>query len=200
MARWLFTILWVCTSLASSAQTDSTASTPLLQQQKPHSPARATTLSLVPGLGQAYNKKYWKVPVVWGAMGAAGYNYYSINRNFNNYEQVLQLMIDNPTVNTSTDIIALNPSLFDKLPLPLYGSTRSAMANETMTYMDKYRNDREMAVVLILGVYALNLLDANIDAHLFTFDVSDDLSIRPTLVSPMYTSMAPGLKLTLNLP
>lgn len=168
-----------------------------------HNIKKATTLALLPGAGQMYNKKYWKVPFVWGAIGAAGYYYYDLDGDFKNYKSVLQLIIDQPTLTSREDLEAFDPDLFAALPAPFYQSTADGVATETMGYMDALRTQREYAFFGIIGVYVLSILDANIDAHLYDFDVSDDLSLRPSLIQTNTFAGAyvnPGITLTLTLP
>ena len=168
-----------------------------------HNIKKATTLALIPGAGQVYNKKYWKVPFVWGAIGGAGFYYYDLDSDFKSYKRVLELIIDQPTLTTRTDLEAFDPALFASLPSPFYQTTADGVASETIGYMDAIRTQREYAFFGIIGVYVLSILDANIDAHLYDFDVSDDLSLRPSLMQTNTfagTFVNPGITLTLTLP
>jgi hypothetical protein len=110
-----------------------------------HSPTRATMLSLAfPGLGQAYNKKYWKIPIVWAAFGGAGY---AISYNSRNYqlasEEFAQLQDD---------------------------------TNERI--LQFWRRNLELSYIALLAVYALQIIDAYVDAQLYSWDVNENLSIR----------------------
>lgn len=169
-----------------------------------HNIKRATTLALIPGAGQVYNKKYWKVPLVWGAIGGSAYYYGTLNADFNSYRNVLQHIIDNPSLTSRSDLEASAPELFAAVPSPFYQSTADGVANEAIGYMDVLRTQREYAFFGIIGVYVLSILDANIDAHLYDFDVSDDLSLSPSLhtnpnaLNP--NGFTPGLTLTYTLP
>lgn len=168
-----------------------------------HNIKRATTLALIPGAGQAYNKKYWKVPLVWGIIGGATYYYIDLDRDFKTYKAVLQHIVDNDDLTTLSELQADAPELFAQIPSPFYQSTATGVGLETIGYMDALRTQREYAFFGIIGVYIFSILDANIDAHLFDFDVSDDLSLSPAVVpvlSTRTTQQFPGLKLTLALP
>jgi len=169
-----------------------------------HNVKLATTLALIPGAGQIYNRKYWKAPLVWGAVGGTIYYYTEINRDFRAYESVLEYIVERPDLETITALQTASPSLFDAIPSPFYQTSREGVANEAIGYMEQLRTRREYAFFAIFGVYGLSILDANIDAHLFDFDVSDDLSFRPTITSPAWTPnvplATPGIKLTLTLP
>ncbi|MGA0245940.1 MAG: DUF5683 domain-containing protein [Schleiferiaceae bacterium] len=168
-----------------------------------HNIKTATTLALIPGAGQAYNKKYWKIPIVWGAIGGAGYYYTDLDNDFKSYREILELIIDQPALTTLTDLENYAPELFSAIPSPFYQSTASGVANETIGYMEALRTQREYAFFGIIGVYILSILDANIDAHLYDFDVNDDLSIAPSIIqsnSTLGAQRTPGIKLTLSLP
>ena len=168
-----------------------------------HNIKLATTLALIPGAGQIYNKKYWKAPLVWGALGGVTYYYVDLTQDFTNYESVLQLIIDEPSLQTRTELEGFAPELFDVLPAPFYQSSVNGVAQEAMGYMEALRTQREYALFGLLGVYLLNILDANIDAHLYDFDVSDDLSLNPSLnTNPLANrpaELAPGFTLVLAL-
>ena len=168
-----------------------------------HNIKLATTLALMPGAGQIYNRKYWKAPLVWGALGGVTYYYVDLTQDFNNYESVLQLIIDEPSLQTRTELEGFAPELFDVLPAPFYQNSVSGVAQEAMGYMEALRTQREYALFGLLGVYLLNILDANIDAHLFDFDVSDDLSLHPSLNTNTFANrpaeLAPGFTLVLAL-
>jgi hypothetical protein len=168
-----------------------------------HNIKLATTLALLPGAGQIYNKKYWKAPLVWGALGGVTYYYVDLTQDFTNYESVLQLIIDEPSLQTRTELEGFAPELFDVLPAPFYQNSVNGVAQEAMGYMEALRTQREYALLGLLGVYLLNILDANIDAHLYDFDVSDDLSLNPSLnTNPLANrpaELAPGFTLVLAL-
>jgi len=168
-----------------------------------HNIKLATTLALIPGAGQIYNTKYWKAPLVWGALGGVTYYYVDLTQDFNNYESVLQLIIDEPSLQTRMELEGFAPELFDVLPAPFYQNSVNGVAQEAMGYMEALRTQREYALFGLLGVYLLNILDANIDAHLYDFDVSDDLSLNPSLnTNPLANrpaELAPGFTLVLAL-
>ena len=202
MIRTALIALFIFFSVESSAQVQDTL-------EHSHSVAAAhniklaTTLALIPGAGQIYNKKYWKAPLVWGALGGVTYYYLDLTQDFNSYESVLQLIINEPTLQTRTELETFAPELFSGLPAPFYQNSTNGVAQEAMGYMEALRTQREYALFGLLGVYLLNILDANIDAHLFDFDVSDDLSLRPSLNTNTRayrpTELAPGFTLVLAL-
>ena len=202
MIKTTLIALFVFFSVGSAAQAKDT----LVQSHSvaaAHNIKLATTLALLPGAGQIYNKKYWKAPLVWGALGGVTYYYVDLTQDFSSYESVLQLIIDEPSLQTRTELETHSPELFNELPAPFYQSSVNGVAQEAMGYMEALRTQREYALFGLLGVYLLNILDANIDAHLYDFDVSDDLSLRPSLnINPLANrpaELAPGFSLVLLL-
>jgi hypothetical protein len=202
MIRTALIALFIFFSVESSAQVQDTLEHSHTVAAA-HNIKLATTLALIPGAGQIYNKKYWKAPLVWGALGGVTYYYVDLTQDFNSYESVLQLIIDEPTLQTRTELETFAPELFSGLPAPFYQNSTNGVAQEAMGYMEALRTQREYALFGLLGVYLLNILDANIDAHLFDFDVSDDLSLRPSLNTNTRayrpTELAPGFTLVLAL-
>jgi hypothetical protein len=137
---------------------------------KPHNPRTATIRSAVlPGWGQIYNKKYWKLPIVYGALGTtAGIfafnlgNYRDTRFAYNaKYKASLP-----PPLRDSTDYFKIKPEL---MPLSL---------ESLRFYRNQFRRDIDYSVFFFLLAWALNVVDATVDAHLKTFDVSPDLSFR----------------------
>jgi hypothetical protein len=146
-----------------------------------HPPRKATIMSAcLPGLGQAYNRKYWKIPVIYAGLGTFGYFAIYTNSQYKGFKDEYIFRTNNPTLVNN---------------YPEY-STDQLKSN-----VDFYRRYRDLSVILIAAVYTLNIVDANVDAHLFTFDVSNDLSMRwsPTL---QYNTLAcrntAGLSFTLK--
>ena len=202
MIRTALIALFIFFSVESSAQVQDTLEHSHTVAAA-HNIKLATTLALIPGAGQIYNKRYWKAPLVWGALGGVTYYYVDLTQDFNSYESVLQLIINEPTLQTRTELETFAPELFSGLPAPFYQNSTNGVAQEAMGYMEALRTQREYALFGLLGVYLLNILDANIDAHLFDFDVSDDLSLRPSLNTNTRayrpTELAPGFTLVLTL-
>jgi len=128
---------------------------------------RAAAMSaILPGLGQAYNKKYWKIPFVYAALAGGIALFVLENNKYQVYHKELLLRYkygdsSNVYINHNS-----NPSLMN--------FTTSDLNTQKLVY-DKYR---DFSVVGILIVYALNVIDASIDGHFKTFDVSDNLSLN----------------------
>jgi len=131
-----------------------------IKDEKYHNPKKATIYSAVlPGLGQAYNKKYWKIPIIYGAMGTLTYMAVENNKKYKIYREAYQFRTDDKT-ETVDDFVGL------------YNDENLKILREA------YRRDFEFMCVLTIVSYLVNIIDASVDAHLFEFDVSDDLSLR----------------------
>lgn len=148
---------------------------------KPHSPKKAALFSAVlPGLGQAYNKKYWKIPIIAGGAGALVYGY---NFNQNRYS-----LFKEELIKRQQNLGNLDPDL-DRYS--------DANLNELQ---DFYRRNRDLTVVGFALLYALNIIDATVDAHLFDFNVDDDISlrVRPSAVFSYASLPAAGITFQLR--
>lgn len=133
------------------------------KQSKPakyHSPAKATWMSAaLPGLGQIYNRRYWKPPIIYAGLAVS-----------------LYFLIDSQ----NKFIIARN-SLRARLGVPgfqVHPKYQSYSADQIQSDRDFFRNNRDYSIIAITAIYALNILDAVVDAHLKSFDVGEDLSLR----------------------
>ena len=137
--------------------------------------ARTTRIAaLIPGGGQIANRKYWKAPLVWGGVA---WCISTIDYN----QKALRA--------ARTTLIELEES--DPATIPNYGTVlQSARSEEAF-----YRRNRDLSWFALLGVHALSVLDAHVDANLLTFDVSENLAllIRPVTAMPSPTLCAPGL-------
>ena len=129
-------------------------------------PAKAAIMSAcLPGLGQIYNRKWWKVPIVYAGLGGIGYFSY---RNFSEYRSYLHAYEyktgDLPEGVTLTDY---ETQLANKYA-----------EGQLQTYKESYRRNFELFTILTVVWYGLNIIDAVVDGHLYTYDISDDLSIN----------------------
>ena len=125
-------------------------------------PGRATLYALlVPGLGQVYNREYWKIPIYWGGMIGA-VHFWNLNSvNYQRFRRIYKEATDTET--TYTGPISAETALY---------------------YRDVYRRYRDYSIVTLLGVYLLQAIDANVFAYMHDFEVSDDISmsLSPTLL------------------
>lgn len=167
MRKLIFTIFisFLGYGICSSQVIDSlkTEQNTLIKQAiDPLSPAKASFYSaVVPGLGQIYNKSYWKLPIVYGGIGAGLYFYIDNQKKFLGYQDEYKKRLQG--------IHDLND--------PTYGR----LDNDRLVRGQRfYQKNRDLSLVVTLAVYVLNVLDANVDAHLQQFNVDDDLSFQPT--------------------
>ena len=136
-----------------------------------HSPRKATIYSAVlPGLGQIYNRKYWKVPIVYGGFATLGYFINLNNDNYVKYRQAYSDIIDNnPNTNSFVELFTNPRSLDEKIK----------QSTETLRKTkDYWRRNRDLVVIGTAVFYAVNIIDASVDAHFFNFDINDDLTIN----------------------
>jgi len=125
----------------------------------PLRPSKAAFYSaLLPGLGQAYNKKYWKIPIVWGAIGAGVYFYVRNDKQFNRYRDAYK-----------SRLAGFEDDEF-------YGAISD---DGLIRAQEQFRKNKEMSLLITFGLYALNIIDANVDAHLLQFNVDENLSLSP---------------------
>lgn len=149
------------------------SSAPANAQKTNHSPKKAAILSAcVPGLGQIYNGKWWKTPIVYAGLGGLGYMAYS---NYSSYRTYLTAY----EIKTGDLPEGVTPS---ELSLQL---SEYYQAGQLQTYKESYRRDFELYCILIAAWYGLNIVDAIVDGHLYTYDISDDLSLS---VDPVFTT------------
>lgn len=176
--RYVLIILFLLPASIVFCQTPvDTISKPVKKNTK-HSPKTATILSaVIPGAGQIYNRKYWKVPFIYAGLGGLGYVFYNAQQNYSYYQKNLRHEAD-------TDPGTINETGF--------GIT------ELQSEKIRYRKQRDLFAFGLIAVYALNIIDANVDAHLKTFDVSDDLSLI-IKAKPLFTPSAKGGGLTAGL-
>ncbi|MBL0357381.1 MAG: hypothetical protein IPP72_11070 [Chitinophagaceae bacterium] len=153
------------------------------KKTEPFNPRKATIRSaIIPGWGQIYNKKYWKLPLVWGALGTtAGIYFYNVK----NYRSLKQAYI------YLTDTDPANNNLVD----PTY---RNLSPESIRSYRNSFRQNVDYSVLFFLLFWGLNVVDATVDAHLKAFNVTDDLSLE---LRPGYSPLAntSGLSLVLNI-
>lgn len=147
----------------------------------PLSPAKAGFYSaVVPGLGQAHNKKYWKIPVIYAALGAGVYFYTWNNKKYHNFRDEYKRRLDGTS----------NPDD------PIYGG----LDNDRLIRGQKFhQKNRDLSALITAFIYILNIVDANVDAHLMQFNVNDNLSLSPEFnQNEIDYKYSTGVKLTLN--
>jgi hypothetical protein len=140
-----------------------------------------------PGLGQIYNRKVWKIPLVYAGFGALIYSVGFNSKNYNMYIKAYQDFTDNnPNTISYQHLIAADPSSYDPVKDPsAYTYYREAM----LRMVDYYKRYRDLSYIGIAGWYLVSILDANVDASLFNYDISPNLNL--TLL-PMQMSLPGG--------
>jgi hypothetical protein len=146
----------------------------------PLAPARAAFYSAVlPGLGQAYNKKYWKIPIVYGGIAAGVYFYQRNTEDYNRFRDAYKRRL-----------AGYQDDEFQGV-----SDARLRDAQKTAG------RNRDVSLAMAIGVYLLNILDANVDAHLLRYNLSEDLTIGPELqYQSDFRPSVYGLSLNISLP
>lgn len=130
------------------------------------SPARAAFYSaILPGLGQAYNKKYWKIPIVYGALGTSIYFYDRNNTNYNRARTAYKLRLDG------------KPNEFDGEGENIF------LSDDALVRAQKsYKKDRDLSLLVTVALYVLQVLEASTNAHLLQHNVDNNLTISPQII------------------
>jgi hypothetical protein len=157
-------------------------------KKKMTGPRRAAIRSaILPGWGQATNKKYWKIPIVYGALGITAY---AFNFNITQYNRVgyaYRVLVNSQRPNGDT-------SLFHTVDADLKPFLKAGASNDLRNYRNTYRKDIDYSVLIFLFFWGLNVVDATVDAHLKGFDVTDDLSMK---IKPGFSPLTKNLGLSL---
>ena len=140
-------------------------------------PTKAMLYSaLLPGLGQIYNRKYWKLPFVYGGILGCAYAISWNSTQHSGYKSAYKdFLDDNPAANSWLDY---KPYTFDDDPKTWSEQDRTWFANKLRSQKDYFRRYKELSIIISGGLYALCIIDAYVDAQLFDFDISPDLSLR----------------------
>ncbi len=154
-----------------------TVNAPISKPQ--YSPTKAGLYSAVlPGLGQYYNKKYWKIPVVWGGIGTGVGIALWNNKKYNRYRNAFLAELNGQTHEFS-DIPGINKEVL--------GRTQ-----------DKFKRQRDYSIAITGLVYALNIIDAVVDAHLYDQKHDPDLAIKPTVIYDEFSNQNAKAGLSIN--
>ena len=131
-------------------------------------------LSIFPGAGQIYTKKYWKVPVIYSALVTSGYFIMDNNKKYKKYRDTY---------------LDRNNGIIDNL---------NYSNSELITLKDYYKRNREISVMLFSLSYILNIIDASVNAHLFQYDIDENISFK---IDPVlyYETINPGISLQIKI-
>ena len=142
----------------------------------PHDPRKATIRSaILPGWGQVYNRKYWKVPIVYAALGITGYVFFDNIKTYREVRFAYQVTVGKDTA--SWDKVAPYLRVF------VENNATSSLDN----YRREFRRNIDYSVLVFLLFWGLNVVDATVDAHLKEFDVSPELSMKLKPLTPANT-------------
>lgn len=158
----------------------------------PLAPSKAAFYSaILPGLGQIYNKKYWKVPLVYGAIGTGIYVYSFNDKQYQRFRTAFK----------SRQAGFTNDEFYDLNGDGVVPGTPDFSDEALESGQERYQRDRDLALLVTIGLYVLNIVDANVDSHLKQFNVDDDLSmdIKPFLdLHPITTNPIYGMAVTIK--
>lgn len=142
----------------------------VMVQAKYHDPKKATLLALIPGAGQAYNHKYWKMPIVYAGFGATVYFAITNGSDYRLYRDAYDYKMG---INTHVSQEAIEESA-------------KYTEDNLITLRDYYRGNMELSWILTAAWYIIQVIDANVDAHFFYYDVGDDLTLQ---IEPQFNTI-----------
>ena len=150
----------------------------------PLRPAKAAFYSAVlPGLGQAYNKKYWKIPIVYAAIGTGFYFYLDNNKLYKQYRNAYKRRLAGFT----------DDEFYGPGDTPFLSDEALIRAQRTL------KRNKELSMLVTVGLYVLNIIEANVDAHLLQYNLDENLALKPFMDfnNPNYTTQI-GLSLNIK--
>lgn len=182
--------LFIC--LATQAQSNKDELDETARQNKknisraldPLRPAKAAFYSAVlPGLGQAYNKKYWKIPIVYAAIGTGLYFYLDNNKLYKQYRNAYKRRLAGFT----------DDEFYGPGDTPFLSDEALIRAQRTL------KRNKELSMLVTVGLYVLNIIEANVDAHLLQYNLDENLALKPFMDfnNPNYTTQI-GLSLNIK--
>ena len=156
-----------------------------IESYDPLAPQRAAFYSaVVPGLGQAYNKKYWKIPIIYAGMAAGVYFYLQNDQDYDRFRSAYKRRLAGFT----------DDEFYGDNEEPLISSQRLIDAQKTA------QKNKDVSIIVSIAFYLLNIIDANVDSHFRQFNVSNDLSLKPKLdFNPVNAQSNYGLSFTYRL-
>ncbi|AWH74436.1 hypothetical protein DCS32_09780 [Dokdonia sp. Dokd-P16] len=177
--KYLLLVFLLCFYAFAKAQQDAPAETIIdadevegVSSKKPYDPLRPAKAAfygaVLPGLGQIYNKDYWKLPLVYGALGST---IYGVSFNGNQSER-FRTAFKERLAGRIDEFTRINED----------GTTTEIFSDDALINgQDQFRRRRDLFILVSAGVYILQIIEANVDAHLSQYDVDDDLTFGPAL-------------------
>jgi len=185
----LFVVIFMAMPLLSRAQytAEPTSQSDSVYRYFPeHSPVKATWMSAaLPGLGQYYNGKYWKIPIIYAGFSTFAYFVIQNRYEYNRFKEAYAISVELPEGQESTNPLVQNYS-----------------SSQLLSQREYYQSSLEMSYILTGIFYILQIVDATVDAHLYDYDIDDDLSIHlaPQMMPTVNgLRMAPGIGITYKL-
>ena len=176
-------ILFYTINLSSQSIADSTYISPrkLNLINDPLTPSKAAFYSsVIPGLGQVYTRRYWMIPIIYGGLGASAYYYNYNSKEMKKYRSAYKRRLAGYFDDEYTEIIPDNEKLLEGMKF--------------------HRRYKDFSFMFLVGTYVLNIIDANVGAHLLQFNVNEDLSFKPYIENHYFNfSQSAGIKLNINL-
>jgi len=201
-------IFLVLVTMCCFLQNNSVQDTIPISRPSKHSfvaePLRATMLAIaLPGFGQIYNRKYWKVPFVYAGFGGILYAIRFNSKEYNIFMKGYQDFTDDiPATNSYVNLITnIDPKTYDPVlhPKTYDPSTAAWIKDRMLLQVDYYKKYRDLSYIGIAAWYLYTILDANVDASLFNFDVSKDLDMKvEPVMLPLSGQAGVGLSLKLT--
>ncbi|MFK7899776.1 MAG: DUF5683 domain-containing protein [Cyclobacteriaceae bacterium] len=192
--RIAFLILFSFTIMLSFAQRKDTVKTGGKEEKLfTPNPKKAAMLSaILPGLGQVYNKKYWKVPVIYTALVSLGYAIFWNNTRLTKVNKVVNTW---PTSTSGAPDESITNAAITSVPgyvLDSYSESRSVQ--------DLHRRNKDYSTIIMGLFYAINIVDAAVDAHLYRFKINEDalMSLDPTLIPTDRQNASLGMRLKIT--
>ncbi|MCA1741586.1 MAG: DUF5683 domain-containing protein [Bacteroidales bacterium] len=166
-------------------------------------PVRSTMFAAaLPGLGQIYNRKYWKVPFVYAGFGALGYAVTFNTQNYNTFINAYQDFTDIiPETDSYLDLLVnQDPATYDPVlhPETFTASNEAWVKTSLRNGVDYYRKYRDLSYIGIAAWYLFTIIDAHVDASLSDYDISDDLKVYLLPVSASYARLSPGITFSIT--
>lgn len=164
----IFTLLLTATLVSNAQESDSLRvkgnSKNFAEEYNPLAPATAAFYSAVlPGLGQAYNKRYWKIPLVYAGIGAGIYYHLENKKDYKRFRDIYKRRLEGYT----------DDEYYGDGDTPRVSNKRLRDAQRTA------QRNKDLSIAVAIGFYLINIIDANVDAHLKQFNISEDLSLQP---------------------
>lgn len=175
-----------------SLKADSASVLPRKKIFVPNSNKAVWLAAVFPGAGQIYNRKYWKLPIIYGGFAGCAYALNWNNQMYSDYSQAyLDIMDNNPNTNSFVDFLPSGTDVNGRLDF---------YKKQFKRKKDFYRRNRDLSIFCFIGVYLLSIIDAYVDAELSDFDISKDLGLKiePSVINDRKWGNSIGLQCSFN--